>query len=169
MGEVDPEIQRNQGRHKLEVIEAVKWNTEDVIEWLSFLRDTDGARLNDKYAPAFRENDVDGKTLLELDDNGLKVIGIKSLGKRLKVLKEVAKLKKNKSLFICCMLLCSLVVVSCSSCYSSCNCSCCYSSSCCCCCWENDGCCSGKFFFCDNHCKVVIVVISCCCTRFIQY
>jgi hypothetical protein len=84
-------------RSKLEVLDVEKWSVDNVIEWLSYIRDNDGVRMNEKFEKEFRENDIDGKALIAMNDEQLKAIGIKSLGKRLKLQKEIEKLKVKRT------------------------------------------------------------------------
>ncbi len=57
----------------------------DVAAWLR------GLRL-EQYAPAFRDNDVDGEVLLELTVDDLVSIGVTSVGHRRKLLAAIAAL-----------------------------------------------------------------------------
>src|SRR5438046_8852992 len=57
----------------------------DVVAWLR------GLGL-EQYAPAFRNNDVDGEVLPELTSNDLISIGVTSVGHRRKLLAAIASL-----------------------------------------------------------------------------
>lgn len=85
-------------RSKLEITDVEKWTREDVQEWLTYIRDSDGIRMHEKYGDMFKENDVDGKVLLSITDDQLKQMGIQSLGKRLRVMKEIEKVKQKRSM-----------------------------------------------------------------------
>lgn len=85
------------GRSRLEVVDAKHWSVKDVQEWLSYIRTTDGAKLAEDCGELFAENDIDGRALLTLDDAALKSIGIKSLGRRVKILSEIEKVKQTNS------------------------------------------------------------------------
>eukprot|EP00127_Corallochytrium_limacisporum_P002453 Clim_evm10s128 gene=Clim_evmTU10s128 len=66
---------------------AQKWNVSEVADWLIT------KELGD-FAELFKENEIDGSLLWELDHEVLKSMGISAAGKRMKVLKAVAELKE---------------------------------------------------------------------------
>ena len=60
----------------------------DVVAWLR--------RLGlEQYAPAFRDNDVDGEVLSELTSDDLISIGVTSVGHRRKLLAAIAALRSE--------------------------------------------------------------------------
>jgi len=63
----------------------------DVAEWLR------GLGL-EQYAPAFRDNDIDGEILLRLSAEDLRELGIASIGHRRRLLDAIAALKEAKAL-----------------------------------------------------------------------
>jgi class 3 adenylate cyclase len=60
----------------------------DIAAWL-------GGLGLEQYAPAFRDNDVDGEVLPELTDDDLISIGVTSVGHRRKLLAAIAALRSN--------------------------------------------------------------------------
>ena len=65
------------------------WSMDDVCHWLKSLD-------LENYEDTFRDNAVDGDCLLMLDSNLLKdELGIKALGHRSKILKQIDVLKKE--------------------------------------------------------------------------
>eukprot|EP00055_Hartaetosiga_balthica_P011722 m.54289 g.54289 ORF g.54289 m.54289 type:complete len:1085 (-) comp7714_c0_seq2:46-3300(-) len=64
-----------------------EWSTNDVVAWLKSIQDGDFA----KYAPVFKQQGVDGKTLLvSADTSSLKALGLASIGHRT-ILKKLIK------------------------------------------------------------------------------
>jgi hypothetical protein len=63
----------------------------DIAAWL-------GGLGLEKYAPAFRDNDVDGEVLPELTADDLISIGVTSVGHRRKLLAAIAALRSNTPL-----------------------------------------------------------------------
>jgi len=51
------------------------WSLDDILQWLA-------DKGMDKYIDSFRENDIDGENLLELNESDLRDLGIKSIGHR---------------------------------------------------------------------------------------
>lgn len=96
-----------QGRtkHRLEVTDVKDWKVGDVLDWLEFLRDTDGKRMRESMERIFIENDINGKILITLEEKNLQTMGISSFGKRKKLAKEIERLKKNRGM--CFLLLCA--------------------------------------------------------------
>jgi len=59
--------------------------TVDIVEWLR------GLGL-DQYAPAFRDNDIDGEVLRGLTADDLRELGVASIGHRRRLLDAIARL-----------------------------------------------------------------------------
>lgn len=78
-----------------------------VIEWLGYLRDSTGESVKPYVEQGFQQNDITGKALLDLGETDLKGIGVSSLGKRKVILREIDKLKQDKSML--CGLFCYTV------------------------------------------------------------
>jgi len=51
------------------------WTLDDILQWLA-------DKGMEKYIDSFRENDIDGENLLELNESDLRDLGIKSIGHR---------------------------------------------------------------------------------------
>eukprot|EP01135_Chromosphaera_perkinsii_P009595 Nk52_evm45s1810 gene=Nk52_evmTU45s1810 len=60
------------------------WDESFVIEWM------DKVPSLREYCTLFKENDINGEMLLELDHEALKSMGVVSAGKRMKILKEIS-------------------------------------------------------------------------------
>ena len=68
------------------VLEACRWATPmDVAEWLR------GLGL-EQYAPAFRDNDIDGEVLRRLTAEDLRELGVASIGHRRRLLDAISAL-----------------------------------------------------------------------------
>src|SRR6516164_7638232 len=61
----------------------------DIAEWL-------GGFGLEQYAPAFRENDVDGEVLRRLTAEDLRELGVVSIGHRRRILDAIAALGESK-------------------------------------------------------------------------
>src|SRR6516164_1100469 len=61
----------------------------DIAEWL-------GGFGLEQYAPAFRENDVDGEVLRRLTAADLRELGVASIGHRRRILDAIAALGESK-------------------------------------------------------------------------
>jgi len=84
-------------KRRIETIDVNEWRIDDVIDWLSFLRDKDGVRMREHFGEMFMENDINGKVLVDMTDDTLQSLGVKSLGKRMKILNEIQRLKVRRS------------------------------------------------------------------------
>merc|ERR1719419_278307 len=65
----------------------VKWNVEDTLSWLSH----SGLA---QYCSAFKENDMDGQNMMELNEADLRDLGIRSLGHRKSFMRHLAEAKR---------------------------------------------------------------------------
>jgi hypothetical protein len=66
------------------------WSVDRVCQWIRRL----GSVYEDKkYDSIFRENQIDGKALLNIEKNDLKEMGIKLMGDRINIMTEINKLK----------------------------------------------------------------------------
>jgi hypothetical protein len=65
------------------------WTREQVLIWLQFIG------LN-KYENQFKDNEISGFSLVELNGDNLKEMGIGAIGHRIKILKNI-NILKNKS------------------------------------------------------------------------
>ena len=59
--------------------------TKDVAEWL-------GGLGLEQYAPAFRDNDIDGEVLRQLTSEDLRELGVRSVGHRRRLLDAISAL-----------------------------------------------------------------------------
>jgi hypothetical protein len=57
-----------------EILDVSSWSVDHVIEWLARIG------LAEHYAHTFREHEIDGQTLCELDDSAWQALGILKLG-----------------------------------------------------------------------------------------
>merc|ERR1719397_275437 len=64
-----------------------QWSVEDTARWLSEVK-------LEQYCNAFMENDIDGKSLVELNEADLRDLGIRSLGHRKSFMRHLAVAKK---------------------------------------------------------------------------
>lgn len=67
-----------------------QWTTQQVIRWLNTLIPSTISTL---YSNKFKENDIVGEALIQLDPETLKDIGVLSVGHRLSILKAIYELK----------------------------------------------------------------------------
>merc|ERR1719233_274107 len=65
----------------------VEWNVEDTLKWL-----TD--KNLSQYCRAFKENDMDGQNMLELNEIDLRDLGIRSIGHRKTFMRNLSEAKK---------------------------------------------------------------------------
>ncbi|UZJ55861.1 hypothetical protein CBS101457_005181 [Exobasidium rhododendri] len=73
-----------------DAIHPADWTSVQVIRWLGVLVPASISKL---YANNFRENDIVGEALIQLDPEALKDIGVSSVGHRLVILKAIYELK----------------------------------------------------------------------------
>jgi len=85
-------------KHRLEVIECESWTCEDVITWLHYIYDDEFMRLDLSYSLSFKENCIDGSSLLKLNDNAFEVLGITKTEHIKVFMHEIAQLKKYKGM-----------------------------------------------------------------------
>jgi hypothetical protein len=71
-------------------IYPIEWTVHQVTNWLSTLSPSTIGKL---YSSGFKENDVVGEALIQLDADALKDIGVTSVGHRLVILKGIYELK----------------------------------------------------------------------------
>merc|ERR1719233_2863854 len=64
-----------------------QWSVEDTVRWLSDVN-------LEQYCNAFKENDIDGQNLVELNEADLRDLGIRSLGHRKSFMRHLAEAKK---------------------------------------------------------------------------
>jgi len=64
-----------------------KWSVEDTLRWLS---DNKLA----KYCTAFKENDMNGQNIMEVNETDLRDLGIRSIGHRKTIMRLLAEAKK---------------------------------------------------------------------------
>jgi len=62
------------------------WTSEDILQWL---KDKD----LEQYIKSFKENDIDGQNLLELNEGDLRDLGIKSIGHRKAFMRNLVEAK----------------------------------------------------------------------------
>jgi hypothetical protein len=67
-----------------------QWTAQQVARWLGTLSP---ATIAKSYSSRFKENDIVGEVLIQLDPEALKDIGVASVGHRLLILKAVYELK----------------------------------------------------------------------------
>merc|ERR1719193_2905940 len=65
----------------------VEWNVEDTLRWLK------DKKLS-QYCTAFKENDMDGQNMLELNEIDLRDLGIRSIGHRKTFMRNLTEAKK---------------------------------------------------------------------------
>merc|ERR1719193_2312975 len=65
----------------------VEWNVEDTLRWLK------DKKLS-QYCQAFKENDMDGQNMLELNEIDLRDLGIRSIGHRKTFMRNLSEAKK---------------------------------------------------------------------------
>merc|ERR1719397_1151711 len=65
----------------------VEWNVEDTLKWLT------DKKLS-QYCRAFKENDMDGQNMLELNEIDLRDLGIRSIGHRKTFMRNLTEAKK---------------------------------------------------------------------------
>lgn len=81
-------------------VEYQDWTVEDVVSWFSYMRDEELRKMDTHYANGIKEHNIDGKALSTMNDEELVTsIGIHVDYHRRKFLTELAKVKKNKSMF----------------------------------------------------------------------
>ena len=74
---------------QLNPVNPSNWSVDDVCHWLK-------SYGLEKLVDTFKDNEIDGDCLLTLDSNLLKEeLGIKALGPRSKILKQIEALKKE--------------------------------------------------------------------------
>ncbi len=67
------------------------WDIDQVANWLKNMS------ISEEIIDTFKENEINGKTLIELNGDELKNdLGIKQLGRRKQLLEEIDKLKTSK-------------------------------------------------------------------------
>lgn len=71
-------------------IHPVEWTSNQVTRWLSTLAP---ATISKLYSAQFKENDIVGEALIQLDPDALRDIGVSSVGHRLVILKAIYELK----------------------------------------------------------------------------
>jgi len=65
----------------------VEWNVDDTLKWLT------DKKLS-QYCRAFKENDMDGQNMLELNEIDLRDLGIRSIGHRKTFMRNLSEAKK---------------------------------------------------------------------------
>lgn len=89
--EADPNIPANDKAWNLNSPNPSKWGVEDVSKWL-------GENEFQTLIPIFKENEIDGEILLNLNEEKLKnELQIKALGIREKLMKKIKTLPKSTS------------------------------------------------------------------------
>ncbi|KAJ1481547.1 hypothetical protein T484DRAFT_1954082 [Baffinella frigidus] len=78
----------------LDETRAAEWSVEEVLRFVESLRGTFSAKT-DGYKTIFEENDIDGKVLLNLDDDKLAKVGVKSLGHREHLVEALVSLRSR--------------------------------------------------------------------------
>lgn len=73
-----------------DTIHPEQWTTQQVIRWLNSLTPSS---ISSSYSNKFKENDIVGEALIQLDPEALKDIGVLSVGHRLLILKAIYELK----------------------------------------------------------------------------
>lgn len=85
-------------KHRLELFEVQLWGTEDVIEWLRYTYDANFVSLDALYSLLFKENAIDGRMLLSLNENALEVLGIQDADHVSRICANIELLKQTKCL-----------------------------------------------------------------------
>ncbi|SGY23847.1 BQ5605_C019g08988 [Microbotryum silenes-dioicae] len=74
------------GRNYLELIHS--WDDDDIARWLNEIRVP-------QYEPLFRQNDIRGTVLLDVDQTALKEMGLRSVGDRVKIVVAIKNLRQR--------------------------------------------------------------------------
>jgi len=79
------------------------WSVQDVQTWMNLLRIDSSkektrkyARVGILYGAKFLEGNINGQMLVKMNDEGLKQLGIKSLGHRIMIMNYIKALNEQK-------------------------------------------------------------------------